>query len=165
MLSGFAAKQNIMLYLMPVAVSEEIYQWVPDTNYPTYDFTNAPDVGKVSLMQGHWHHDFVVKVGIATEQSGNYTKPTVELWNETDHFSKAAGEIPIITTICDAFGAYNKNDSYPNDPADWDMTQLSGTVEEQAFDVVIITGTGVVTTRFGASERPSNLLREFVIEA
>ena len=154
------------LYLDDPAISEYTTPWVPSTRYPVYDFTGAPNVGKVFLMQGHWHHDWALKVGINADQSGvSYTRLSVAEWDGSAHFSKASGEIPIITTICDAYGAYNVNSSYPNDPVAWDMSQLAGTVEEQAFDVVTITETGVVTTRFGASERPENLQREFVFEA
>ena len=163
---GFAAKKNVKLYQMPAVMTEKTAPWVPSNSYPAYNFTNAPNSGKVFMMQGHWHHDFVVKVGISSNQEGvNFTRLTVEDWNGEDSFDLSSGEIPIVTTICDARGNYingNSGGVYTTDPSDFTMT--AGTVTEQAFDVVTMTDSGVVTTRFGAAERPEYLQRVMTFE-
>ena len=154
---GLAGKKRVELYQQSYVITEKTYPWIPNTQYPVYDFTNAPTGGKVFALQGHWHHDYVVKCGF----SGSGV--AISIWDGSATFTKANGEIPIVTTICDAAGQYRNEPSegYITDPVGFTME--SGTVTEQAFDVVTITDTGIVTTRFGAAEKPEYMQRSMII--
>lgn len=153
---GIAAKRKIELYTQAEVITQKTAPWIPSTQYPKYDFTAAPNIGKAFVIGGHWHHDFAVKIGY------NGDRVVVSNCNDGGSFVKANGEIPVIQTINDSPGQYRNESAsgYTTSPGDFVMEE--GTATEEAFDVVTITSTGIVTTRFGAAEKPSYMQRVFL---
>ena len=115
--------------------------WTP-TARRTLDFTNAPDVGTVIVLAGHWHRDYAVKGYFhraPTGSGGHYAPGDYKgvLINPDSVVDESAGEILIVGTA-----------------ADKDMTdqqlQLTG-VDAVAFDIVTISDSSVEFKRVGHS--------------
>lgn len=140
-LSALKMRRSTSLYVSG-SENELLDQWITRGNH-VYDFSNAPDLNRVICVSGHNHWDYFLNCYYTSEDSidsDHYTAARIEN-NTTIHQSK--GEVPVIHTQCDARGAVDSAGCF-------EMT--AGTVSEQCFDVITITDTGVVCTRFGAGE-------------
>jgi len=124
------------------------------TSSQTFDFANAPDLGVVMIIGGHYHIDSAVIGGFSSTSSldRSHFSGTQAAFNATAYecYQSAtaaenghrAYELPIIYTQHDAYIHNDVEHSYP---------KTYGTITEQSFDVVTITpGGNIALTRFGA---------------
>ena len=123
------------------SISTTTNGWVESGNV-TYDFTTSNNVGKIIVLAGHYHLDatFVHRPGDNPDASDE-----VDWLGETINQSSNY-RIPILLTTTDASEA----SAYPTIPESRRVPMENGTITEQAFDIVTLTQTGVVTTRIGA---------------
>ena len=133
--------------------------WTRETKQ--WDFTSAPDVGKILFMAGHIHRNVEYVSRIETDSTvyptyergkarNNGNPALVGVVEGVEVFDSATvdfstGEMLTIISQCDA---YNR-DSSERYPYEVDEMTIN-TVKEQSFDVITLTDTGVVCTRFGA---------------
>ena len=133
--------------------------WTRETKQ--WDFTSAPDVGKILFMAGHIHKNVEYVSRIETDSTvyptyergkarNNGNPALVGVEEGVEVFDSATvdfstGEMLTIISQNDAYNRVTAN-KYPYESEE--MTQ--GTVTEQSFDVVTLTDNGVVCTRFGA---------------
>ena len=139
-LSALKMKTSTALYVSG-AENELLDNWISRGNH-IYDFSNAPEIGKILCVSGHNHIDYILNCSYTDEsiESNNYTTYEIESGST---IQQSVGEVPIIHTQCDAYGAVDSVRCY-------DMTP--GTITEQCFDVITLTEDGVACTRFGAGE-------------
>lgn len=116
--------------------------WMSTSTAQLLDFTNAPDVGKIVHLVGHWHYDYALKgyfFRAATGSGGVYTcfdykGETIESGSVID---ESNGVVLIIGTVAD------KNKTTGN-------VQLTG-VDEDAIDIVTLAADTVELKRIGHS--------------
>lgn len=138
-LSGFKRKLA-KCYPHPSSAKGKVAdKWWPNTT--KYNFSEAPDVGKVICVEGHYHYDKIFWFG--RNSDGDWMKK--QLYDGISVLDQRnAGQIPVIETQTDAVGsAYNKEISYLMTPE---------TVTEQCIDIITLTDDGVHITRIGAGE-------------
>lgn len=121
--------------------------WTRETKI--WDFSNAPNVGKILFVAGHIHANAEYVSRITTDSTVNPTYEKGKARNngdpadsETTIFDSAtvdfaSGEIVTIISKCDAVGQALQ-------------TMTRDTVTEQAFDIITLTDTGVDCLRVGA---------------
>lgn len=106
----------------------------------SYNFANAPTVGKVLCCAGHIHYDQMLYV------SASAYGVIDGACNNTN------GVIPIITTLTDSYGMhdYERNSEVYIEHQEPYYEMTSGTVTEQVVDVYTLNDGGIYITRFGA---------------
>ena len=134
--------------------------WTRETKQ--WDFSNAPTVGKILFLAGHLHYNVEYVSKITTDSTvyptydrgkarnnGNPalvgTAENVEVFDSsTVDFDK--GEMLTIISQTDAYNRTETPHDYVYEKADMTVD----TVTEQSFDVITLTDSGVICTRFGA---------------
>lgn len=140
MMSALKRKISIKVWIDTSLATLIPTEWMP-TGSVQCNFTNAPDVGKVILLCGHWHRD-LAGIGSYGSSTGinDFKVPLVEDLTFSSPISvnqSELGEIPVVLTRCDKCWADN------------DTVDISGTTNEHSFDIVTLTDTDVVFTRVG----------------
>ena len=145
-LSMFARKSS-SYSPRPASSTEAVERWWSH-NTKTYNFSNAPDVGFVFSIDGHLHDDRIMWTG----SDGTAYQKKVTYDGTTVLNQKTLGQIPLITTTCDSIGTVAST---------YREAMVSGTVTEQAFDIVTIEDDGISFTRFGVgSDRKVYISKE-----
>lgn len=103
-----------------------------------YDFSKAPNVGKIIFLGGDMHWDYSGKVSY---EDGQYVCTEIESGTTISE-----NDILIVHTQTDGVGVSSYNNIYIREP----YTMTRGTVTEQCFDVVSIEDSKVTFTRVGA---------------
>lgn len=106
--------------------------WAYNTQY---DFSDAPDIGLLYVIDGHQHIDLTTWAGYT---DGTWTHGNTYTSGELDQSTR--GQIPCITTQTDAAASTIEGSS----------PMTVGTTTEQVFDVVTLVSDGIVVTRFGS---------------
>ena len=131
MLIGLKNKASTSVWI-PTTWDSKLFNWISSGTH-TYDFSTANTVGKIMMLQGHWHKDFsVVASGADTTINGTGSLDASISVNQS-----TATEIPIITTTCDAM------------PQPAEAGRTADTITEQAFDIITIAENKVYFTRVG----------------
>lgn len=150
LLTLFLRKEPGTVKPIPSAAgTEAIDAWIPRST--TFDFSGAPDVGRLFCLMGHSHYDSLMVFG-QTGGAFGYAQFTASgsTITQYDHSMEAQNlQIPIINTTTDSLGAINTGTA-PSGAVIPPMT--ADTVTEQAFDVVTITDSAIILTRFGAGD-------------
>jgi len=120
------------------------YDWNDSPVYAqgihSYNFANAPTVGKVLCCAGHIHYDQMLYVSASA-------------YGVIDGAcDNTNGVIPIITTLTDSYGMhdYERNSEVYIEHLEPYYEMTSGTVTEQVVDVYTLNDSGIYITRFGA---------------
>lgn len=116
--------------------------WMSISTSQLLDFTNAPDVGKIVHLVGHWHYDYAAKGYFFRAASGSggiytcfdYKGETIESGSV---INESNGVVLIVGTVAD------KNKTTGN-------VQLTG-VDEDAIDIVTLAANTVELKRIGHS--------------
>ena len=145
----FLRKEPGTVKPIPSTSTEAIDTWIPRST--TFDFSEAPDIGRLICLMGHTHYDSLAVFG---QTNGAFAYDAFVSSGSTitqyDHSMEAQNlQIPIINTTTDSLGAINTGTA-PSGAVIPPMT--ADTVTEQAFDVVTITDSAIILTRFGAGD-------------
>lgn len=149
LLTLFLRKEPGTVKPIPSASTDAINAWIPRST--TFDFSEAPDVGRIICLMGHTHYDSLAVFG-QTNGAFDYDAfvSSGTTITQYDHSMEAQNlQIPIINTTTDSLGAINTGTA-PSGAVIPPMT--ADTVTEQAFDVVTITDSAIILTRFGAGD-------------
>ena len=139
---AFKAKATASIWI-PTNFDSRLFTWIAKGTH-TYNFSQANDVGKVVVLSGHWHQDYIVTVSPSnhvynTDISGTGSRSNIV------SVSQSAGsdvQLPIVVTQCDKVA--NAGDTSAS-------TMTVGTITEQCFDVVTIANDGhIYMTRIGS---------------
>ena len=153
MISAFKKKVNATVYVPQSAGDSKLklwYDWLNTSSQHSYDFTNAPTIGKILVIGGHWHKNFA-QVGTFDNtglyKNANYSASYHDGLSTIDNSN---GQLPIIYTQCDSYSMYN----WPNHEQDSTdgYAMITNSITEQCFDIVTLTNNGIVLTRIGAGE-------------
>lgn len=138
-----ALKLNTIKQIYATFGTENEKAFRPQTRSFTVDFTHANKIGRVCMLIGHHHRDYLQIINqdsqrndyvIRTSYDGNVIDQTLDT-SENYH----GCPIPVIYTTCDA--VYRRSN-----------IGTAQTVTEQAFDIVTFSDTGIDLTRIGAGE-------------
>ena len=135
-------QKNPSSYPHPSNTNTVVDQWWPNTT--RYDFTNAPDIKRLICLIGHSHYDGLTKFGytggtFAYASSINSGDTIIQ--NPSEAMAQNV-QVPVINTATDSSGAAESTSP----------SMTNGTVTEQCFDVITLTDTQIIMTRFGAGE-------------
>lgn len=116
--------------------------WMVNSTSRALDFTDAPDVGKIVLLCGHWHRDYALMAYFfqaATGSGGRYSHNDFKgvLIDSGDTLNESDGEILIVGTTADKNHTTN-------------FVPLTG-VDESAIDIVTIGSDQIEFKRIGHS--------------
>lgn len=149
--TGF--KLNVVLFDENACPSNAF--WTRETKI--WDFSTAPNVGKIIFVAGHIHRNVEYVTRITTDSTVNPTYEKGKARNNgnpaisgVEIFDSAvvdygSGEVVTLISQCDGYGQAI-GAKYPNELAEMAID----TITEQSFDIITLTNTGIVCTKVGA---------------